>query len=141
MLFLLCLSVLLSCKKQSSMPTKMTVQVTGDSTWTTTDVTTDNNQNQFLYITGYNNTSNKTITLNLSGYEPGGHSYAVSTNPTGTMPSSGQSQATYTSGANAYNASSGTVTVTNTTTKVLMGTFDFYCGNIHVTGSFSAPLP
>jgi hypothetical protein len=138
-LLLLVLTAFVSCKKKSQIYTTMTVQVSGDSAWTTTDVTTENDNNEIVYISGYDDSSDKTISLTLNGYEPGNRTYIINT--PGSVPASNQSQALYTSGGIGSSANSGQIVITNTTTKVLMGTFNFDGGKIQVSGTFSAPLP
>src|ERR1700761_5542780 len=94
-----------SCKKKVSPYTAMTVNVAGDSSWTATSVTTEND-NAIVYIYGENVALDKRVYLTLNHYESGNRTYTIGN--IGTHPSNtSQSGAQYQSGGNLEEATGG----------------------------------
>lgn len=128
-----------ACKKKSNTYTVMTLYVSGDSTWSTTNVTAITQIDGSVVITGTYNPTYETISLTLAGYREGRKTYYIGS---GTIAGySYGSSAAYNYSTSIVNATDGQIAITNYTVHTMDGTFDFHDNKVHVSGTFKAPIP
>ena len=134
---LVLLFTLAACKKHSDRPAVwMTMLLNSDTAWTTTNVSTDNQNSGNVYITGTNSATNEQISLAISGFVEGKKAYyidyrGVGGNITGNT-------GTYSKGSGLLYASTGNIFVTSVTGNTINGSFDLYLPNQHINGFFTA---
>ena len=138
-LLLLSLLTSYSCKKSSpSIPVSMTVNFNGNSTWTTTGVTTQSEAG-IVYITGTSANQSNSVTLDIVNFEPGAGSYIIQNTGTGTNPNN--SSANYQYNIYGGTAVSGQITITKYGSNTIEGSFDFSDTKNHLSGTFTAVRP
>ena len=140
-LFLL-LFGLYSCKKSSSGPGPYMLQVTinGDSTWSTTNVTTSD-YGTYSYVGGTRTETGERINLTIANYS-GVNKYTI-TNITPNITTYG-SDGDYVgySYIRGFEAQTGYITITKVTSNAIYGNFFFEnSGAGNASGSFIAPHP
>lgn len=128
-----------ACKKKAeeNVPTYLSLFVGTDSAWAITNVETYTESSGLITITANNNALFETIKLGLKDYREGRKVYNIGTGGTINYGST----ASYKYNGKLEQANSGTIEVTNMTTKTMEGTYDFRNNFIRVFGKFIAKKP
>jgi hypothetical protein len=128
-----------ACKKKAINYSSFTLYYKGDSSWTSTDVTTSKQTDGSIIIDATNGATNETVSFTLVDYREGRKTYYIGT---GTIPGySYGSSAYYDSTGYRTTASGGQVAITGYTDHTMDGSFDFVSNKVHLSGSFKAPKP
>jgi len=117
----------------------MSVLVNGDSTWTTTNVSTQNMGNGVVYITGISADGVNSVSLDIINYTAHNASYGIQN--TGTGINANSSSANYQYGIFGGTAVSGSISISGYSGKTIQGSFDFADTKNHLTGTFTAVTP
>jgi len=127
-----------ACKKKSDpLPTTMTFGLNKDTLWTTTDVTTDNQNAGTVYISAKSSDGSKSMDIALSGYTGGKKIFYVDyRGPGGNI---NGNTGLYRDGSYSIMARTGKITITEVTGPIMKGTFDLTYNRDNFTGSFTAP--
>lgn len=114
----------------------MTMAINTDTVWKTTELTTDNQNNGVVYITGTNAATDEKISLTINNFVESKKAYyidyrGVGGNVNGNM-------AAYSKGSSLYYASTGNIYVTSVTGNAINGTFDLFMPSQRINGVFTA---
>lgn len=137
--FLLLILFWIACKKSNVNYNSFTLYENGDSSWTTTNVTTVQQSDSVVEITAINAATNEKVIFDLNGYRDGRKTYYIGG---GSVPGNSYgSSAAYQGITDYVYGYGGQIAITAFATHTMNGTFDFQGDTIHFTGSFKAPLP
>ena len=127
-----------ACKKKSEpLPTAMTFVLDKDSLWTTTNVTTDNQNTGLVFIRGTSKDGTETLDIAISGFKADKGTFMVDyRGPGGNITGN---TGMYKKGVNTIMASTGKIVITSVTDQVINGTFDFFYLQTNFKGAFTAP--
>ena len=114
----------------------MTVILDGTTLWTVNSVSTNNQGNGTVYITGTNKDKNESLSLAISGFIKGKKSYSIDYRGTGGNIYG--NTGTYSQGSNLYDARSGYINVTSVVNNAITGSFGLTTAKGGITGSFVA---
>ena len=138
LLFLLLSVIFFSACKKASTPVKttMTLYFNGDSSWTSSNVTTQNDGSGTVYITGNSADGNNSLALDIGDYRAGNATYTIASinTPHGSF-------ASYETVGTAYAAVSGQIVVTDYSTNTIQGSFSFTSAKANISGTFTATTP
>ncbi len=127
-----------ACKKKSTpLPTSMIVVLDKDTAFTTTSVTTDNQNNGTLYITGKSADGTRSLDIAITGYTGSKKTFVVDYRGVGGNING--NTGLYRDGSSSIISRAGNIMITEVGGDLIKGTFDFYYLQNNFKGTFTAP--
>lgn len=136
---LLALCIISYCKKSASVPVTLSVKANNEQEWKTSDVTTNNEGNGVVSITGATTDGSKLVVLNIATYRDGRATYTI--NQTYYYAVAGTNSASYQDDSVIVQSITGIINVTSDNTNSIGGNFAFDGPTGHVSGTFTAAKP